>query len=297
MGIGLSNKKLNRRKFLKDDEFYTRYVDIERELANYKELFRDKVVYLNCDHALESNFFKFFYLNFNEFCLRELICTGYCEGGRGSVVVCDRGGGVESLWGVRTRLLSGDGDFSSKECLEYLMRADIVVTNPPFSLLRKFILLMYEYGKDFLVVGNVNIFENVKFFHLFKDGKIQFGFNRVRYFNSRDGGGRSSNSIWLTNLAIKKNVNKLKLKYAYVGNEFRYPKYDNYDAIEVSRTRLIPMGYSGFMGVPISFLTFYTPSQFELIGLDKEVLRGVTDRFYLNNKRLYVRVLIRHRSN
>lgn len=338
----MANKRLNAAKSAKKDEFYTQLTDIERELQHYWQHFRGKTVLCNCDDPYESNIFKYFALRFNQLGLKKLICTCY----NGSPVqgneliirfeefdeepkkvaykveiteVCDMNGdGAVDLSDVRY-LLQNDknvlsilqtGDFRSEECIELLKEADIVVTNPPFSLFREYIGQLMKYQKSFLIIGNVNAITYKEIFPLIKTNKLWLGPSITsgdRKFNVPDdyslnaaGCGIDENGRkfirvkgvrWFTNLDHQKRHEELDLVCRYSPEE--YPKYDNYDAIEVSKTANIPFDYDGVMGVPITFLDKYNPSQFEIIKFRK----GNDDKdLAINGKCPYFRILIRNKN-
>ena len=284
-----NNINLHTAKVQGNDEFYTQITDIEKELSNYKDFFKGKVVYCNCDDARESNFFKYFSKNFEFLGLKKLITTGYKAEGKGVVLVYegDKNGNhkVEDNE-IVVRELEGSGDFRSEECVEFLKEADVVVTNPPFSLFREYIAQLVEYNKKFLVIGNLNAATYKEIFPLIKNNQLWLGatmFNGgAAYFIGRkdlfdpekisnakhayikDGKlyWRVNGVRWFTNIEHKKRNTPIDL-YKRYSNE--YPKYDNYDAIEVSKVSEIPMDYNGIMGVPISFLDKYNPEQFEIV--------------------------------
>lgn len=311
----------------KNDEFYTRYEDVEAEVRNYREHFRGKTVLCNCDDPLKSNFCKYFLLRFRWYGLKRLICTSYGGDKHGTVldvgdVICSNGVApteddvVETVMKTGVRHLEGNGDFRSPECVSLLDEADIVVTNPPFSLFREFVGLLMEHGKKFLVIGNKNAITYKEIFPLIKDGLVWTGCRGFAggmwFLSDYDGkatekvenGDRLLNvpSIWFTNLDHRKRHEPLYLSEEY--SEKRYPKYDNYDAIEVGRTDDIPKDYFGAMGVPITFLDKYCPEQFEIAGITGGT--GVSglyvegcekyDRPYLKGKRMYPRILIRRKG-
>lgn len=324
----MANKNLNAAKTAKKDEFYTQMGDIERELQHYWPHFRDKVVLCNCDDPYESNFFKYFALAFNQLGLKKLICTCYdgspimgtqlmlfgldAEGeekkvaykveitevtdanGDGAVDLAD----VEYLIKNDKNILSclrGNGDFRSKECIELLKEADIVVTNPPFSLFREYLAQLVEYNKHFLIIGHMNALHYKEVFPLIKDNKIWTGFKpfgggmnmiqsptdfdpaKTKSYKINERGQIIKNImgvIWYTNLDIKKRHEELDLIRPYSPEE--YPAYANYDAIEVSKVQDIPYDYPGAMGVPTTFIDKYNPEQFEIIGCadDQDWLRS-----------------------
>lgn len=301
------NQNLHSAKSAKNDEFYTQLSDIENELKHYREYFEGKVVLCNCDDPYESNFFKYFALNFNHLKLKKLICTCYDsspvigeqlellpnrrpykieisevidENGDGAVDLSD----VEYLLKSKKNVLSPlrDGDFRSEECIKLLRASDIVVTNPPFSLFREYVAQLIEYDKKFIIIGNTNALTYKEIFKLFKHDQIRTGytnFNVGMYFYVSDTvekyhrmvNGRKlvrvSTSCWLTNLPVQKHMEKLILYRPYVASE--YYKYDNYDAINVNKYTEIPCDYYGVMGVPITFLDKYCPEQFEIVKFRK----------------------------
>lgn len=332
-----SNSNLHKANKAKNDEFYTQLVDIEKELKNYKEQFKGKVVYCNCDDPFESNFFKYFALNFKALGLKRLIATSYKPSPIANTVLTlfgdsitlspDKGrpkinankfiinevndldgDGAFDLRDILEQLkanknnewapLEGDGDFRSPESIELLKQADIVVTNPPFSLFREYVAQLVEYNKKFLIIGNNNAISYKECFNLIKENKIWLGYNCVRWFDNPEKGlTEGARSFWFTNLDVKKRHEEIILYKKYLSNE--YPKYDNYDAIEVSKVINIPMDYDGIMGVPITFLDKYNPEQFEILGLDDHRLiypqwrgRGPD----LNGKSIYRRVIIRNKK-
>ena len=281
-----SNSNLHGAKKAKNDEFYTQLTDIENELRHYKSHFNGKVVLCNCNDALHSNFAKYFSLNFEVLGLKKLICTAYkVDGEHGKVCVYEgdkNGNRVPDLDEWDCRLLEGDGGFASEECIEFLKEADIVVTNPPFSLFREYVALLMEYGKKFLIIGNMNAITYKEIFPYIKDNELWLGVSRngcgQMYFHIDDDAPQAKGQIvvngqrmqtigssaWFTNLDHAKRHEEIDLYKRYTPEEF--PKYDNYDAIEVSKVCEIPMDYDGVMGVPITFLGKYCPTQFEIIG-------------------------------
>ena len=284
------NNNLHTAKATKNDEFYTQLEDIENELKYYKDYFKGKVVYCNCDGFLneeKSNFFVYFSLNYEFLGLKGLICTKYNPNGKGKKYEYYgdlNGNNYPDEEEVFTSELEGDGDFRSEECIGLLKKCDIACTNPPFSLFRQYVAQLFEYNKDFLIIGNVNAISYKEVFPLIKENKMWLGvssFNKGMYFGvpddytyadtykfDRERNGkkvmRVSSICWFTNLDHKKRHEELVLYKKY--NEEEYPKYDNYDAIEVSKVTDIPMDYEGIMGVPITFLNKYCPEQFEIVG-------------------------------
>lgn len=306
-----ANRNLHSAKNAKKDEFYTQLSDIERELKYYKHHFKDKVVYCNCDDPRVSNFFHYFSYNFEKLELKKLITTCYKNQ---SIDLFSQNDSEQAIYleyigdknknfvpdpnEIGIKHLKGDGDFRSKETIELLKQADIVVTNPPFSLFREYVAQLVEYNKKFLIIGNNNSISYKEIFQLIKENKIWLGYNCVRWFDTpKDGIVEGARSFWFTNLDIAKRHEDLILYKTY--NEKEYPKYDNYDAIEVSKTKDIPMDYEGIMGVPITFLDKYNPEQFEILGLDDHRLvypdwrgRGPD----LNGKGIYRRIIIRNKK-
>jgi hypothetical protein len=275
----MKNQNLHDAKANKKDEFYTQLSDIERELKHYRHHFKDKVVYCNCDDPRVSNFFHFFSYNFEKFGLKKLIATCYknqdmdlfSQNNSEQAISLEyrgdkNGNNIPDPKEIGIKKLKGDGDFRSKECIEILKEADIVVTNPPFSLFREYVAQLIEYDKKFLIVGNINSISYKECFELIKMNKMWLGYNTLRLFKKPDGEiYETARSFWYSNLDIKKRHEDLILYKKY--NPEEYPKYDNYDAIEVSKTKDIPMDYGGAMGVPITFLDKYNPDQFEIITL------------------------------
>ena len=276
------NSNLHNAKTAKNDEFYTQLTDIEKELKHYKKHFEGKVVYCNCDDVRWSNFFKYFSMNFEHLGLKKLICTAYNENGQGIVYEYNgdlNGNRIVDDEEIEVKYLEGNGDFRSAECIEILKQADIVVTNPPFSLFREYVAQLMEYGKQFLIIGNGNAITYKEIFPLIKENKIWLGvsLNMTKchfivpqsyegsnvFYENGNKMAKVNNAIWFTNLDHTKRHTELDLYKKYNAEE--YPKYDNYDAIEVSKTAEIPMDYDGVMGVPITFLDKYCPTQFEIV--------------------------------
>lgn len=277
----------------KKDEFYTQLSDIEKELRHYKDHFKDKVVLCNCDDPFISNFFKYFALNFEKLGLKKLITTCYKNKDMNLFSKNDseqaiyleytgdkNGDNVPSPEEIGIKHLQGDGDFRSKECIELLKEADIVVTNPPFSLFREYVAQLIEHGKKFVIVGHQNAISYKEIFPLIRDNKIWLGFGftggaghfiNTQYENyatasdKKEGMIRVSGVHWFTNLDINKPHQDLILYKKYTPDE--YPKYENFDAINVDITKDIPIDYKGTMGVPITFMDKYNPDQFEIIGV------------------------------
>ena len=311
------NNNLHTAKATKNDEFYTQLEDIENELKYYKDYFKGKVVYCNCDGFLneeKSNFFVYFSLNYEFLGLKGLICTKYNPNGKGKKYEYYgdlNGNNYPDEEEIFTSDLEGDGDFRSEECIELLKKCDIVCTNPPFSLFRQYVAQLFEYNKDFLIIGNVNAISYKEIFPLIKENKMWLGVlangRNFSFVVNEDYDGKnvfykngikyaSVSAIWFTNLDHKKRHEELLLYKKY--NTEEYPKYDNYDAIEVGKTKDIPMDYEGVMGVPITFLDKYCPEQFEIVGLDRYVEDNPNygHRFNLNGKEMYARLLIKRIS-
>lgn len=322
-----SNSNLGAARRAKNDEFYTQLTDIEKELRHYRTHFKDKTVLCNCDDPFESNFFKFFVLNFKRLGLKKLIATCY----EGSAVAEYRDGKAKPYKAVVTTVhdttgdggvdmedvrnlfelgenelveLEGDGDFRSEECLALLDEADIVVTNPPFSLFREYVAVLMEHGKKFVIVGNKNAITYKEIFPLLKDDSVWLGSESPSEFFTPDGMTKRVNGLtrWFTNLDIKKRHEELILVKKYAGHEGEYPKYDNYDAIEVSKVADIPLDYDGVMGVPITFMDKYNPEQFEIVGgtANGQVPNAMKIGHYrtynnpvIGGRKVYQRILVR----
>lgn len=303
---------LDRAKKNKNDEFYTQRVDIERELVHYKQHFKGKVVYCNADNPLESNFVKYFYDNFEVLGLKRLIATGYVKNDETQGTLLDFSGRVEEREKFDSGVvdfLYGDGDFRSGECLALLRQADIVVTNPPFSLLRDFVAHLEFFSKKYLIISNVNAITYKDIFDLIQQGKLWLGVGLGRAISGfivpshydlygsevyiNDEGERivaTNNALWLTNLDIDKRHEDIPLVKTYVDNEHLYPFYDNLKGINVDRTKDIPSDWYGLMGVPITFLHKHNPAQFEIVQFRK----GDDGRdLVINGKTPYFRIVIR----
>ena len=258
----MTNDSLNKAKKAKNDEFYTLYSDIARELAHYQQHFKGKIVYCNCDNPEWSAFWRYFHINFSAMGLKKLIAT--YKGNPTYKMEYVGGNDVDVTVGLMTPL-EGDGDFRSQECLDILKESDIIVTNPPFSLFREYIAQLMEYGKKFIIIGSKNAITYKDFFPLLKDNKVWLGYNSPAEFNTPEGVTKKINGLsrWFTNLDIKKRHEKIVLWKTYTPEE--YPKYDNYDVINVNKVAEIPDDYDGVMGVPITFMDKYNPEQFEII--------------------------------
>ena len=324
MGMMTGSGNLNNAKAVKNDEFYTQLADIERELKHYKKHFKGKAVLCNCDDPRISEFFHYFSYNFEYLGLKKLITTCYKNqqmnlfsnhNSEKAIWLeydgAKNGNKVPEISDIGLNKLNGDGDFRSEECINLLKQADIVVTNPPFSLFREYVAQLIKYKKKFIILGNINASSYKDIFSLTKEQKIWRGhysgimkFKIPKYHNSKrigDEWQQLGNICWFTNFDHKKRHEELELFKKYRGREREYPKYDNYDAINVDKVNEIPCDYYGVMGVPISFIDKHNPDQFEIIGCDmdidgtgKSVDRG---RFYVNGNRLYVRLLIKRKRN
>lgn len=346
-----NQSNLNQAKKGKNDEFYTQISDIENELRHYKTQFKEKVVFCNCDDPYESNFFKYFALNFNQLGLRKLIATCY-DGSpiSGNELLLDlgdipnqpkkiaykveitevrdmNGDGAINLADIQyliqndknvISILKGNGDFRSKECIELLKQADIVVTNPPFSLFREYVAQLIRYNKRFIILGNMNAIKYKEIFPYIIENKIWigYGFNlsmvfKTTYPNLLEANRKYVRSkgydpdknfvktpaiAWYTNIDIHKRHEELILYKHYSPAE--YPRYDNYDAINIDKVTDIPCDYTGLMGVPITFLDKHNPEQFELVGVANHGVDSQYDLFApkLNGKELYTRILIKRKQ-
>lgn len=329
------NRSLHAAKATKQDEFYTQLSDIEKELKHYTKHFKGKVVLCNCDDPKVSNFFHYFSHNFEKLGLKRLIATCYRnadptifskhEGKRGVSLIYEGertpGGKVPSASRIGITPLDGDGDFRSEECIALLKQADIVVTNPPFSLFREYVGQLVEHKQKFLAIGNMNAITYKEVFALIKANNMWLGnthpvafmvpdhyeMREVRSWRDENGKNWRSlgNACWFTNMDIAKRHDELVSFQTYDPQKF--PEYDNYDAIEVARYKDIPGDFEGVMGVPVTFLDYYNPDQFEIVGSDYEVKQGLlpqlvkrswkgkVDRGYVKGRRLFGRILIRRR--
>ena len=282
----MAKKNLSAAKAAKCDEFYTQLTDIETELFHYRKHFKDAVIYCNCDNDTCSDFWKYFHVRFESLGLQKLIATHYDD--RQPTWKAEYEGGNDNDCGVCTRTpLSGNGDFRSPECIEILEEADIIVTNPPFSLFREYVKQLVQYNKKFIIVGTINASSYKEIFPLIKENKIWLGHTRIgamrfRIDESRwdpaknrtkevfDEEGRRLVAVpgtcWYTNCDINESNEEYVATEKYSPEKF--PHYENFDAIEVSRCNNIPCDWDGYMGVPITFLGKYNPAQFEIIDLN-----------------------------
>ena len=315
----MDTKKLKEAQKAKKDEFYTKLTDIEKELMHYKEMFVGKTIYCNCDDPVKSNFVQWFYMRFNFLHLKRFIITAYnsatCNGGgyywdSDFATVDPKSLDISKEIEKDVRKLNGNGDFRSDECIELLKKADIVVTNPPFSLFREYIKVLMDNNKDFVVMGNMNALKDYAVFPYVKENKIRtgYGFNKVMEFDvpktykSDNGVVKVPAICWYTTLPIEKHNEELVLFRKYIPE--LYPKYDDYDAINVDKTCDIPADYDGLMGVPISFMDKYNPKQFEIvdsIGRYSSLDGGPTEKTQgkylskINGKGIYQRIIIKRK--
>jgi len=326
------NDNLKKAKNAKKDEFYTQLPDIERELKHYKEHFKDKVVYCNCDDPRVSNFFHYFSYNFEKLGLKKLITTCYknqnadlfSEHKSERAIYLEyegnkKGDNVPNPNDIGIKHLKGDGDFRSEECIELLKQADIVVTNPPFSLFREYVAQLIKYSKKFLIIGNGNSITYKDIFKFIKENNLWLGVTKPQTFlidnkenfakycsdkNKVNFAGKDfwavnisvgTPTYWFTNLEHNKRHEEIILYKEYNADE--YPKYDTYEAIEVSKVADIPIDYNGVMGVPITFLDKYNPEQFEILGIDRYIENNphYGRRFLINGKEIYARILIKNK--
>ena len=317
-----TNELLQKAKKSKSDEFYTQYCDIERELQHYKRHFKDEVVFCNCDDPRISNFFKYFANNFEELGIKKVITSCYREQAEDLFSKKNQESGFffeyrntdeekNKLSSPDVLYFRWDGDFRGSESIELLKQSDIVVTNPPFSLFREYVEQLVRYKKKFLIIGNINAITYKEIFKLIKDNKAWLGINFGRGISGfivpehyelygteariDDLGNRivsPNNCLWLTNLDNFKRHEDISLIKKYFGNENEYPKYDNYDGINVDKTKDIPLDYNGAMGVPITFLHKFNPKQFEIIKFRK----GDNEKdLSINGQCPYFRILIKKR--
>ena len=322
MARNATNKLLQQAKKLKSDEFYTQLCDIESELRHYKPHFKNKTVFCNCDDPRLSNFFRYFAINFEELQLKAVLTSCYKEQPNSIFAEESSESGFffeytnseiekSQLNSPIVTPFNGSGDFRSNESIELLKRSDIVVTNPPFSLFREYVEQLVKHNKKFLIIGNVNAITYKEIFALIQANKAWLGINLGRGVSGfivpehyelygteariDENGNRiisPNNCLWLTNLDTFKRHEDIQLKKKYHGNEHEYPKYDNYDGINVNRTEDIPSDYTGAMGVPITFLHKFNPDQFELIRFRK----GDDEKdLSINGKCPYFRIIIKNK--
>lgn len=336
MARNATNTLLNNAKKSKNDEFYTQLPDIEKELKHYKKHFKGKVVYCNCDDPRVSNFFHYFSYNFEKLGLKRLLATCYMSQERDQFSKYDsdkaiyleyegdkNNNNIPDPNEIGIKHLEGDGDFRSDETIALLKQADIVVTNPPFSLFKEYVSQLAEYQKKFLIVGTWNAIAYKEVFKLIQEDKLWIGVNSNRNFSGfivpehyelfgteariDEQGNRivsSNNTCWFTNMDIAKRHEELVLYKKYTPDE--YPTYDNFDAIEVSKVNEIPIDYDGLMGVPITFMNKYNPNQFDIIWTTDRGGDGMLDKYkkpherydapVVNGKGKYKRIIIRHKQ-
>ena len=320
------NKNLHSAKSNKKDEFYTQLADIENELKHYRHHFKGKTVFCNCDDPRVSNFFHYFSHRFESLGLKKLITTCYKnqdmdlfsthESEKAVMLVYEgdkNGDRIPNAEEIGITELQGDGDFRSAESIALLKEADIVVTNPPFSLFREYVAQLMEFDKKFIIIGNQNAITYKEIFSLIQDFRLWLGYKagdmsfkvpsdyemrETRSWRDEEGNNWRSlgNACWFTNLDHSKRHEDLDLYKTYTPEE--YPKYDNYDAINVDKTKDIPADYAGAMGVPITFLDKYNPDQFEIIGA---MTTTKIDEYnfgypFINSKKIYARILIKNKK-
>lgn len=316
-----SNSNLRKANKEKNDEFYTQLPDIERELGHYQEHFKDKVIFCNCDDPEESHFFRYFANNFTHLGIKKVITTHF-EKTKPSYKLelehdLNGDGKINELDKFKTPLKQ-NGDFRSGECLEILKEANIVVTNPPFSLFREYVAQLIEHDKKFVIVGSLNAITYKDIFQLIKENKLWIGYGFLggnAYFKTPNikefasgvydentGLVKFRNVTWFTNLNIHKRDEELPLYKPY--SEAEYPKYDNYDAINVDKIKDIPNNFDGVMGVPITFLDKHNPNQFELLGIMNTGEENIGIRYentphgrpIINGVEKYLRILIKNKK-
>ncbi len=314
------NANLNKAGLAKEDEFYTKITDIEKEMRHYKEHFRGKIIFCNCDDPQESNFWRYFELNFDELGLKKLVSTHF-ETEKPSYKLeltadIDGDGKITSKDIIKTPLKQ-NGDFRSPECIEILKEADIVITNPPFSLFKEYVEQLIEYKKKFIIIGRETAITNKTIFTYLRDGLAWLGYNNgdmefvvPDYYEPRATRYREENGIkyrsmgniiWLTNIDIPKRHDDIPVFKSY--NQVEYQKYDNYDAINVNKMVDIPADYDGIMGVPITLFHKHNPDQFEIIGLLAGNIKGLAgipsktgkDGPYIDGKLKFGRILVRNK--
>lgn len=307
------NKNLNSAKKGKNDEFYTLYEDIQKEVKEYKDQLKDKIIYCNCDNPEYSNFWKYLLDNFEYYKLKKLISTHYTKDSNSYKLEINRDINNKIIT-TKTQLI-GNGDFRSDECVEILKKCDIVITNPPFSLFREYITQLMEYDKKFLILGNNNAITYKDVFTYIKDNKLWLGYtsNKTMFFQLSDDYekweyikddkkyGNVPAISWFTNLNNKKHHIDLIRDVLYKKyNEVDYPKYDNYDAININKVADIPVDYFGVMGVPITYLSVHNPNQFEIIGsnrgIDQDINKIYGRSTYINKKETFRRLFIKRKQ-
>lgn len=286
----------NARKF-DNDEYYTQYLDIAAEIPHYKEYLADKIIYCNCDNPYFSNFYKYFKEHFSQYKLKKLIATCIRQSKKYNAIKAEYNGESE-----RITELNSSGDFRSPICCDILEQSDIVITNPPFSLFREFVLQLVKYNKDFIIVGNLLSVINKDLFGFIKDNTIKLGYtqhNKNMIFVNGDNTYKIK-ARWFTNFDITQNYSELKMSKKYNADE--YPKFDNYNAINVDKMKDIPCDYFDLMGVPVTFLDYYNPKEFEIIdGISRYSLLNeetIKQKQYLSNvsgKSKFFRIIVKRK--
>lgn len=303
-----ANANLHKAKDAKNDEFYTQLTDVSKEMMHYKQHFKDKVVFCNCDDPTWSAFWKYFHLNFAELGLKKLISTHYDKTEPTYKMEYSGGDDNDIEVGVKTPL-EGNGDFRNQECLDLLNESDIVVTNPPFSLFREYVAVLMEHNKKFLIIGNKNAVEYSEVFTPMKSNGLWMGYTSPSIFDTPNGLSKKVQGLcrWFTNLDIEKRQEKIIMWKTYCEEE--YPHYDYIDAIEVGKVADIPKDYDGIMGVPLTFMDSYNPEQFEIIDCTNgryailDILK-INEDLQKNHRRIcsindvpkYARLLIRKKA-
>ena len=311
------NAALTNARIAKDDEFYTKYDDIKKELVNYAKYFKGKVIYCNCDDHYgigkgtpKSNFLKYLADNFQAFGIKKVIATHYEAGKKSTMYILNKdntGDGIICSEDIEEIPMKGDGDFRSQECIELLKQADIVITNPPFSLFREYVTQLMKYEKKFIIIGNDNCRTYKEIFPLIKNNKLWCGYNHVKEFLKPDGSIKKFGNVgWYTNLPTTIRKEEIITGKVYSGYENMYQEYDNYEAIEISKLSNLPMDYEGVMGVPITFIDHYNPDQFEIIWTSDrggdgflEAIKKPHTRYdapVVNGTGLYKRIFIRKKQ-
>ena len=307
------NQELHDARTAKKDEFYTQLVDVEKEMVNYTNYFEGKIVYCNCDNPRMSAFWEYFHKNFEKLKLKKLVSTYYSE--KEPVYKSEYGGGNDQdISDCEKTLLKGNGDFSSEECQDILNGVDIVCSNPPFSLFRRYVSILMQYGKQFIILGNLNAITYKEIFPLIQNNKLWFGpsihsgdreFMVPEDYPLKAAGYRIDNNgkkyirvkgvRWFSNLDTNERHKELYLEKAYTKEEFPY--YDNYPIINVDKTCNIPKDYFGIMGVPITFFDKYCPDQFEILGIANSA-RWIGQECFtiIDGKKKYNRLLIRQQE-
>ena len=299
-----TNTNLHKAKDAKNDEFYTQFTDVSKELMHYKQHFKDKTILCNCDDHTLSAFWKYFHLNFSALGLKKLISTHYDKNEPTYKMEYTGGNDNDIEVGVKTSL-EGNGDFRNQECLDILDEADIVVTNPPFSLFREYVAVLMEHEKKFLIIGNKNAITYKEFFPLLKDNKVWLGCTNVKKFLQPDGSIKKFGNVgWFTNLDVAKRHEKLILWKHYTPEE--YPSFDELpNVINVGKVAEIPADYDGLIAVPITFFDKFNPDQFEIIdglnrytildsfGINADIMKRHSHCCNINGKSTYYRIVIR----